>query len=68
MIIKDFQVENQHLCMKVNNLVTWDKWESSGTVLKKKQHGITGIMTDDISDKNLEEKVTQVLSEIQVNV
>ena len=25
-------------------------------------------MTDDISDKNLEEKVTQVLSEIQVNV
>ena len=25
-------------------------------------------MTDDISDKNLEEEVTQVLSEIQVNV
>ena len=25
-------------------------------------------MTDDISDKNLEEKVTQVLSEIQVSV
>ena len=71
-IIKDLQVENQRLRMKVNNLENKVmSLEMNGNHLE--QYGrrnnleITGI-PDDISDENLEEKVIQVLSEIQVNV
>ena len=70
-IIKDLQVENQRLRMKVNNLENKVmSLEMNGNHLE--QYGrrnnleITGI-PDDVSDKNLEEKVIQVLSEIQVN-
>ena len=72
MIIKDLQVENQHLRMKVNNLENKVmSLEINGNHLE--QYGrrnnleITGI-PDDVSDKNLEQKVIQVLSEIQVSV
>ena len=72
MTIKDLQVENQRLRMKVNNLENKViSLEINGNHLK--QYGrrndleITGI-PDDVSDENLEEKVIQVLSEIQVNV
>ena len=72
MIIKDLQVENQRLRMKVNNLENKVmSLEMNGNHLE--QYGrrnnleITGI-PDDISDENLEEKVIQVLSESQVNV
>ena len=71
-IIKDLQVENQRLRMKVNNLENKVmSLEMNGNHLE--QYGrrnnleITGI-PDDISDENLEEKVIQVLSESQVNV
>ena len=71
-IIKDLQVENQRLCMKVNNLENKVmSLEINGNHLEQYRRGnnllITGI-PDDVSDKNLEEKVIQVLSEIQVNV
>ena len=72
MTIKDLQVENQRLRMKVNNLENKViSLEINGNHLK--QYGrrndleITGI-PDDVSDENLEEKVIQVLSEIQVSV
>ena len=71
-IIKDLQVENQRLHMKVNNLENKVmSLEINGNHLE--QYGIrnnldiTGI-PDDVSDENLEEKVIQVLSEIKVNV
>ena len=71
-IIKDLQVENQRLRMKVNNLENKVmSLEINGNHLE--QYGIrnnldiTGI-PDDVSDENLEEKVIHVLSEIQVNV
>ena len=71
-IIKDLQVENQCLCMKVNNLenkvmsleIYGNHLEQYG---RRNNLEITGI-PDDVSDKNLEEKVIHVLSEIQVNV
>ena len=59
-IIKDLQVENQHLQMKVNNLENKVmSLEINGNHLE--QYGrnnleIIGI-PDDVSDKNLEEKV-----------
>ena len=71
-IIKDLQVENQRLRMKVNNLENKVlSLEINGNHLE--QYGrrnnleITGI-PDDVSDENLEEKVIQVHSEIPVNV
>ena len=71
-IIKDLQVENQRLRMKVNNLENKVmSLEINGNHLE--QYGIrnnldiTGI-PDDVSEENLEEKVIQVLSEIKVNV
>ena len=71
-IIKDLQVENQRLCMKVNNLENKVmSLEINGNHLE--QYGrrnnleITGIPFD-VSDENQEEKVIQVLCEIQVNV
>ena len=71
-IIKDLQVENQRLRMKVNNLenkvlslgINGNHLEQNGI---RTNLDITGI-PDDVSDENLEEKVIQVLSEIQVNV
>ena len=68
-IIKGLQFETQRLRMKVNNLE--NKVEINENHLE--QYGrrnnleITEI-PDDVSDKNLKEKVIQVLSEIQVNV
>ena len=71
-IIKDLQVKNQRLRMKVNYLENkFMSLEINGNHLE--QYGrrdnleFTGI-PDDVSDENLEEKVIQVLSEIQVNV
>ena len=71
-IIKDLQVENQRLCMKVNSLENKVmSLEINDNHLEQHRRrnnlGITGI-PDDVSDENLEEKVIQVLSEIQVNV
>ena len=71
-IIKDLQLENQRLRMKVKNLenkvmpleINGNHLEQYG---KRNNLEITGI-PDDVSDENLEEKVIQVLSEIQVNV
>ena len=71
-VIKDSQIENQRSRMKVNNLENKNvSFEMIGNHLE--QYGrrnnleITGI-PDDVSEKYLEEKVIQVLSEIQVNV
>ena len=71
-IIKDLQVENQRLRMKVNNIENKVmSLEINGNHLEQyRRRGnleITGI-PDDVSDENIEEKVIQVLSEIQVNV
>ena len=71
-IIKDLQLENQRLRMKVKNLenkvmpleINGNHLEQYG---KRNNLEITGI-PDDVSDENLEEKVIQVLSEIQVSV
>ena len=71
-IIKDLQLENQRLRMKVKNLenkvmsleINGNHLEQYG---KRNNLEITGI-PDDVSDENLEEKVIHVLSEIQVNV
>ena len=71
-IIKDLQLENQRLRMKVKNLenkvmqleINGNHLEQCG---KRNNLEITGI-PDDVSDENLEEKVIHVLSEIQVNV
>ena len=70
--IKDLQVENQPLRLKVNNLeikvmsleINRNHLEQYG---RRNNLKITGI-SDNVSDANLEEKVIQVLSEIQVNV
>ena len=70
-IIKDPQVENQHLRMKVHNLVNKVMpLEINGNYLE--QYGrnnleITGI-PDDVSEENLEENIIQGLSELRVNV
>ena len=71
-IIKDLQLENQRLRMKVKNLENkFMSLEINGNHLeqygKRNNLKITGI-PDDVSDENLEEKVIHVLSEIQVNV
>ena len=71
-IIKDLHVENQRLRMKVNNIENKVmSLEINGNHLEQyRRRGnleITGI-PDDVSDENIEEKVIQVLSEIQVNV
>ena len=71
-IIKDLQVENQCLCMKVNNLenkvmsleIYGNHLEQYG---RRNNLEITGI-PDDVSDENQEEKVIQILCEVQVNV
>ena len=59
-IIKDLQVENQRLQMKVNNLENKVmSLEINGSHLEQYERNnleITGI-PDDVSDKNLEEKV-----------
>ena len=71
-IVKNLQVENHRLRMKVSNRQNEVmSLEMDGNDLE--QYGrrsnldITGI-PDGVSDKNLEEKVIQVLREIQVNV
>ena len=71
-ITKDLQVENQRLRMKVNNIENKVmSLEINGNHLEQYRRRdnleITGI-PDDVSDENIEEKVIQVLSEIQVNV
>ena len=71
-IIKDLQVENQRLRMKVNNLenkvmsleINENHLEQYG---RRNNLEITEI-PDDVSDENLKEKVIHVLSEIQVKV
>ena len=71
-IIKNLQIENQHLQTRVNDLENRVlSLEISGNHLE--QYGqrnnleITGI-SDDISDENLEGKVIEVLNEIRVDV
>ena len=71
-IIKDLQVENQRLRMKVNNIENKVmSLEKNGNHLEQYRRRdnleITGI-PDGVSDENIEEKVIQVLSEIRVNV
>ena len=70
-IIKDLQVENQRLRMKVNNFenkvmspeINDNYLEEYG----RNNLEITGI-PDEVTDENLEEKVIHVLSEFRVNV
>ena len=71
-MIKDLQVENQRLRMKVNNLDNKVmSLEKNGNHLeqygRKNNLQITGI-SEEVSEENLEEKGIHVLSEIQVNV
>ena len=71
-IIKNFQVENEHLRKKVNvlenKILTLESEHNS-----LEQYGrrndieITGI-PDSVPDQNLEEKVVDILNEITVNV
>ena len=71
-IIKDLQVENQRLRNRINNLEKKViSLEENSNFLE--QYGrrnnleITGI-PDDVDDQNLEEKVIEILDEIDVNV
>ena len=71
-IIKDLQVENQRLCMKANNLenkvMSLEINDNHLEQHRRRNNLEITRIPDDVSDENLEEKVIQVHSEIQVNV
>ena len=71
-IIKKFQVENEHLRKKVNvlenKILTLESEHNSLEQYERRNNiEITGI-PDSVPDQNLEEKVVDILNEITVNV
>ena len=71
-IIKNLQVVNQRLRNKINNLQkkAISLEENSNSLERYGRRNILEIsgIPDDINDQNLEEKVTEILDKVDVNV